>query len=240
MSEYPDIDVNDHTKALDRLSIFSNPEPESLTPRDWPRGGHSDGPTPDDDVASQIRSVLPSWRAQRHSYPGWIIVPEARSSRTMERHKGVDQERSNPGESSAARDLEFAFQLIWRMEKCQCPIFDNQVTFFEGTLNRYLATDSDTSAISLSDTPDTPEVSTLIPSDISGMCDHVLLALLRYYREEGRIADWDRTREQLEIPNDDDVTGSQRTLPLRACAFCVVRPEIPSSVKTADRRLAGR
>ena len=184
MSEYPDIDVNDHTKALDRFIDLLKSRTGEFNTRDWPRGGHSDGPSPDDDVASQIRSVLPSWRAQRHSYPGWIIVPEARRRALWNGTRGWIRNAPTPGSLPQPADLEFAFQLIWRMEKCQCPIFDNQVTFIESTLNRYLSEDVATSAAPA--------------SDLTEMCHHLLLALLRYYREEGRINEWDRTRDRLE------------------------------------------
>ncbi len=198
MSEYPDISADDHAPALERFFDLLRSRAEEYDIRDWPRGGYSDGPNPNDDHVPQIRELLPAWTAQRRCFPGWIVVPEPRRRALWNATRGWLRNPPTPGSLPQPIDLQFAFELIWRMERAHCPIFDNQVSFIEATLNRYLPADTDISGVSLSETSDTREVTTLTPRDVAEMCDHLLLALLRYYREEGRIEDWDRVREQLQ------------------------------------------
>ena len=120
----------------------------------------------------------------------------------------IQRVREPPKEDAlpAPLDLEFAFELTWRLERCLCPVFDNQVSFLEATVERY------------SKLPD-PEASTQSPQapmlhgtdfhtqelSLDAMrykCHYLLLTLMRHYREEGLSAKWDEAcnRVQAVLP----------------------------------------
>ena len=198
ISEYGDIDAEDHEAALERFFDYLESKKANFNPRDWPRGGYPKRKDSNDGSMPQIQEVLPLWRAERRSFPGWIIVPETRRSVLWRTTR--DWLTNHPDADNLPRflDLEFAFELIWRMEKCQSPIFDNQVDFLEATVKRYLTTDSNASfepAVPASSQIESPSLSR---REVHDMCHHLLLALLRYYRQEGRLEEWNRTSDLLD------------------------------------------
>ena len=82
------------------------------------------------------------------------------------------------------------------MEKCLCPIFDNQIEFLEATLNRYLPiADLDTPLESLS--KEIPTGRKLTRNDMRDMCHDVLFAVMRYYREDGHLEKWNSTCDKI-------------------------------------------
>ena len=211
LSQYPDIGVDDHNKALHRLfeyldsrrrdqnrslSDYVDSRGKIYNRLQWPHDDHPHTNAKDEAIAAQISSLVPRWRDQRRSYPGWVVVPDDRRAALWQSTREWVRKLPAPDNLSDGLDLEFAFELIWRMEKCQCPIFDNQIEFLELTLNRYLrlagshaTTDSSWSG---------PSDTRLARSVIRDMCQHLLLAVLRYYREEGLQEKWDGTCERLE------------------------------------------
>ena len=86
----------------------------------------------------QLSKLLQTWKKQRRLYPGWVIVPEDRRSELWLYTEKWLSYLPTGDDLPSLVDLEFAFELNWRMEKCLCPILDNQVEFLESTLNRYL------------------------------------------------------------------------------------------------------
>ena len=214
LSRYPDIDLDDHSKALQRLfdyldsrrRDYNRPLSDNLdsrrrdyNPLRWPHDGHDQTKEKDEAIASQISTLVPTWREQRRSYPGWVIVPDDRRVTlwrfTREWIRKLPASDSFPD----SLDLEFAFELIWRMEKCLCPIFDNQIEFLELTLNRYLPlADADAPFDPSSSAPEDTNGRSLPRSGVRDMCHRLLLAVLRYYREEGLQEKWNGTCEKIK------------------------------------------
>ena len=211
LSQYPDIGVDDHNKALHRLFEYldSRRRDQNRSLSDyvdsrridyirlrWP---HDDNPhtnAGDEAMAAQISSLVTRWRDLRRSYPGWVIVPDDRRAVLWQSTREWVRKLPAPDSFSDNLDLEFAFELIWRMEKCQCPIFDNQIEFLELTLNRYLPLAGSDAA---TDSPPSGPEDTRFPRNVvRDMCQHLLLAVLRYYREEGLQEKWDSTCERLD------------------------------------------
>ena len=211
LSQYPDIGVDDHNKALHRLFEYldSRRRDQNRSLSDyvdsrridynrlrWP---HDDNPhtnARDEAMAAQISSLVTRWKDQRRSYPGWVIVPDDRRAVLWQSTREWVRKLPAPDSFSDNLDLEFSFELIWRMEKCQCPIFDNQIEFLELTLNRYLPLAGSDAA---TDSPPSGPEDTRFPRNVvRDMCQHLLLAVLRYYREEGLQEEWDSTCERLD------------------------------------------
>ena len=85
------------------------------------------------------------------------------------------------------------------MEKCLCPISDNQIEFLELTLNRYLPlARADDLIDPTSSGPEDSKGRSLPRSRVRVMCHHLLLAILRYYREKGLQEKWNATCRKIE------------------------------------------
>lgn len=139
----------------------------------------------------QIFDLIQTWKEQRLSYPGWVIVPEERRSQLWLYTKQWLSYIPARDELPGFIDLEFAFELNWRMEKCLCPIHANQVEFLESTLNRYLPfTDLETPVESLPVPLEEMKERELDRYDVRDRCHYLLISMMRYYREEGLLEKW--------------------------------------------------
>ncbi len=199
LSRYPDAEIDDHNKALQRLFDYLDSRRRAYNRLRWPNQDRDYTRERDEALAGQLSTLVPTWRDQRRSYPGWVIVPDDRRltlwRSTRDWVREVPASDSLPG----SLDLEFAFELIWRMEKCLCPIFENQIEFLELTLNRYLPlVDADAPIDPSSSGPEDAKKRSIPQSGVRDMCHHLLLAILRYYREEGLQAKWNGTCEKIE------------------------------------------
>ena len=199
LSRYPDIDLDDHNKALQRLFDYLDSRRKDYTRLRWPYNDHARKEEKDEDIASQISTLIPTWRDQRRSYPGWVIVPDDRRPTLWGATREWIQKFPASESLPDSLDLEFAYELIWRMEKCLCPIFDNQIDSLELTLNRYLPlADAEAPIDPSSSGPEDTNRRPLRRRGIRDMCHHLLLAILRYYREKGLQEKWNATCRKIE------------------------------------------
>ena len=119
---------------------------------DWPTSVRELA-SPED--TTEPSAIVRTWKAQRLSYPGWVIVPEDRRLPLWLKTNRWTRDLPAADNMPGFVDLEFAFELTWRMEKCLCPLLDTQVPFLEATLDRYLPfADFGTPLDSLSPSPD--------------------------------------------------------------------------------------
>ena len=196
MSECPGI-ADDHYKAFERFFAYlqSRRIDDSLG---WP----IDPDTPAPPNRESEPSVLAqTWKQQRRLYPGWVIVPEDRRRALWLQTKRLIQDPPATESLSHFIDLEYAFELTWRMEKCLCPlfVFNTQVQFLETTLDRYWPfAGVDGPIESLSPNQTSMKARGLTRREVRHMVHHLLLALMRYYREQGLSDDWQARRTQLE------------------------------------------
>lgn len=191
MSECEDVGRDEHEKGLDRFIkyLLSGKKDKGLK---WPRkenSAKSDSepadqfidPDQDRSVEDQINELLSEWRRQRGLYPGWVVLPEDLRNDLWERTRPWIDYVSSSGDLPELVDLEFAFELNWRMQKCLCPILDQQIKFFESILDKYW----------------NPEDWRVVKEDIASMCVDLLLSMMRFYREEGLLKKWEAADEKI-------------------------------------------
>ena len=173
MAEYTDISGN-HYKAMERFLEYLHSRKSEDNRLGWPKESELAYPDADKGKKEQLTQLLTVWEKQRLSYPGWVIVPEDRRSVLWEYTESWHDYLSEADNLSDNVDLKFAFELSWRMEKCLCPVFENQIAFFEAILEKYL------------------------PHADEEMLPHLLLWMLRFYREEGLLEKWEELREKIQ------------------------------------------
>lgn len=87
-------------------------------------------PISDDSImgpqGNSIERILDVWRNERINYPNWFILPQNKRLRLWqytERHiASFDKDAL-----SFPQDLDYAYELIWRLDKCLMPIYNNNV-----------------------------------------------------------------------------------------------------------------
>ncbi len=181
MSLCPDV-RGDHYQALQHFLSYLKLRRARDSQLAWPARGNHDPQPPA--TTDDPRTLVAMWKAQRLRYPGWVVLPEdLRLSLWHTTRRCLEEVPTTPAPFSAGLDLEFAFELTWRSAKCLCPIFDNHAAFLDATIDRHWqATASNASRHAL------PPGLTL--EDVRHKCHYLLLAMMRYYREEGLSAKW--------------------------------------------------
>ncbi|MDO6384150.1 anti-phage defense-associated sirtuin Dsr2 [Leptospira santarosai] len=135
---------------------------------------------------SKLELIIQEWKNFRITYPGWIITPEDLRSKLLRSTMDFIHYVSNNNYENESVNLQFAFELNWRFEKCLMPIFDDVALDFENIILRHKAKHIENLQINVTGES---EISKRIQLE---------LALLRYYREEGKLEKWKILQSQLQ------------------------------------------
>ena len=205
MSDCPDIDPSNYYKATERFLDYLRLRRIEYDNLNWPIRGigqHYVGESETDESHSEIDRIadtLATWRKQRISYPGWVVLPKDQRDALWTQTE-VGYRRFPPTEElPSVLDLHFSFELVWRLERCLTPLYTGDLPFLETTIKRYLREHNDAvpgQAISLSQEEDqgwSPDA-----KQQQEMCHHLLLSLLRTYREEGDAVQWERISQTIQ------------------------------------------
>ena len=136
-----------------------------------------------DDVAA----VVAAWRRERRQYPGWVAVPENRRRVLWQNTTHWLTQLPEADTLSSPIDLHFAFELTWRTEQCLVPLSDNHAALVDAVLSKHFdVVHSERAPVPARDNYDPQYV-----------WRRLLLSLLRYYREEGKLERWHETTAKL-------------------------------------------
>ena len=179
----------DHEGAFDQfLSYLSSRK--SLA-ADWPTVSANAPSWPTEANFKEYAEIVVEWRHQREEYPGWVVVPKDRR-RFLWRYTESWLSRS-PLMSSASRaeldtplDLDLAFELAWRLDRCLFPLTGELPAFLEEIATKY----SD-ATLSL------PEEAGWSTASVFQAVANIRLWLLRHYREEGLEGKWQAVAQAL-------------------------------------------
>lgn len=185
----------DHYKGIERFLDYLHLRAGDK-PLEWPAETGQVTFTETDDPIGAIQV----WRSERRRYPGWVVLPEdcrdtlwSHTERWISRLPAVEA-------LPAQLDLEFAFELTWRTEKCLIPLFDNHAEFVAQVLDRHwpaVASATDDHSTGSDVGVDEATDRQLTADEIRRKCHYLLLALLRYYREEGKAEEWEEVSRQI-------------------------------------------
>ena len=128
--------------------------------------------------------IVAEWRRQRTEYPGWVVMPEVRRRALWNYTDSWLSYLSQIPPSDFAGletplDLDLAFELAWRLERCLFPLMGELPTFLEHVATKY----SDV-------TLPLPENAGWTRKSVFEAVANIRLWLLRYYREEGMEKKW--------------------------------------------------
>ena len=189
----------DHYRALDRFIDYLLSRKAETNRLEWPRRkGRINPDFNNPDKAAQVAEILAAWTTERLSYPGWCVLPEDRRSFLWRFTQNWIGFISSKDILPAPMDIEFAYELNWRMEKCLVPISSNQSELIEKILQPYLPILVGDSINTVVTSTDNPERQGVILETIRLMWLHLALSMLRFYREEGLIDKWHTTDKKLD------------------------------------------
>ena len=206
MSQYPDIGESDHYEALERFLDYLSYRKTDYDNLTWPirsisrlRANTSDTDDPSSDT-EKLASIVETWRKQRMSYPGWVVLPKDRRDALWMQTEAGYHLFPPTEELPPFLDLHFSFQLVWRLERCLTPLYTHHLPFLETTIERYLRDNDD--ALPGQEPSSSHEGHRRLSPDArehQEMCHHLLLSLLRTYREEGRANEWTRISQLIQV-----------------------------------------
>jgi len=131
LNAYEGIDGN-HSKALQRFfqHLQSSQQSDALN---WPTK----------DLTIQfykkeaIQKITLEWRSIRERYPNWVILPEEKREYLWTLTSLAVANVKDILSVGSVIDLEFCFELNWRLEKCLYPLIDNVESVFEKVIEKY-------------------------------------------------------------------------------------------------------
>lgn len=172
----------DHYAAHDRFIDFLIQSKGSDNQFDWPTNDYNENINYNDSkevIKSKLSDCVSAWAQTRMNYPQWIITPE--NNRRKLWNKTLDWLHICSKENIWMEhlDLNFAFELLWRIDRCLFPIFDDIANFFFKIVERY-----ESHLFSKKKTLTHEE------KDINAKLPYIIIGLLKYCRQESLDSKW--------------------------------------------------
>lgn len=226
------IEKHDHKKALCRFFAYIlSKKPNTL---DWPYNPPHMHPTHGADRIEEINKITEEWRQQRTAYPGWLILPHDNREKLWLYTDSWVNYFSGTEELPPGLDIKYAFELIWRLERCLVPVFNNIAELSEKVLEKYWPFQNgnphEHCQIRLGDS----KFQDLRWGDIQQAWLAIAVAMLRFYREEGYLDKWKDAEVRLKILSDNLSAGKREFLNYEGFLFSLFTLDIPSAKKRLE------
>ena len=173
---------------------------------DWPMDSGDPPPIAEEIDRDKLRERLAKWRRQRRRYPGWVVVPEDQRQAVWHDTENLLPDILNMSSKEgwtpeAFEDLDSAFELGWRLDRCLVPLTEEACALLEVVATKY----GDAGAPK-------PEKSHWSNAAVIEAVCNIRLWLLRHYREEGLDEKWDGLSETMR-------EGVERLMPEHKARF---------------------
>jgi hypothetical protein len=226
-----EIEKHDHKKAFSKFFAYvMSKKPDALK---WPYNPKTMYPDPSADRINAVREITEEWRQQRLAYPGWLVLPHDNRDNLWAFTQAWVNYLPDTEKSPLGLDLQYVFELIWRLERCLLPIFSNIAELCEKLLEKYWPFYTKNSSSNCLFRIDGDKFQQLPWNDIQHAWIYLALAMLRYYREDGYLDKWKEAErrfkflfdylsaEQREFLNYEDFLFSLFTLDLPKAKQCL-------------------
>lgn len=221
------IEKHDHKKALSRfLDYIRSKKPDAL---DWPYNPKTMHPAHGADRIEEVQKITEEWRRQRQAYPGWLILPHGnRENLWVFTDAWVnylpDAEKSPPG-----LDIQYAFELIWRLERCLLPVFNNIAEFSEKLLEKYWPFQNGNLPANCQIHPGEEKLQDLPWNDLRQAWLAIAVAMLRFYREEEYLDKWKEAEIRLKTLSDHLSAEQREFLNYEGFLFSLFTLDLPNA-----------
>jgi len=184
-------EITDHRSAMDAFFSYLKAKDNKFRTLNWPGkiGGSSpDRLNNDKTIEIQIKEETAILINLRNNYPGWVVAPYSARRKIWQHISSWLNFLSPKDKVSLNIKAFFIKELIWHIDICLCPIFDNLAI-----LITYL--------VSECEKLESIGNSEFKQDELPNIIFTLKLALIRYYREEYRWSDWDCLIKQLQEKN---------------------------------------
>ncbi|TPE43318.1 anti-phage defense-associated sirtuin Dsr2 [Pontibacter mangrovi] len=178
-----------HSKALSIFLNFLKSEKKKGNNLEWP-GNIKFTPNLNDNF--DFLTIIEEWKSDRLKYPNWLILPEEQREVLWKSTEGYIKKLFELEKVDNLTDLNFCYELNWRLERCLCPLFNDLVPVIERVINKY-----DPKIGENTTNQNTSRKEDLVWDNIKSKWLDLQLSLLRFYREENIKEKWDNTTQLL-------------------------------------------
>ncbi|MCC5841819.1 MAG: SIR2 family protein [Opitutales bacterium] len=221
------IEKHDHKKALGLFfEYIRSKKPHVL---DWPYNSKSMHPAPGADRIEEIQKITEEWRQQRQAYPGWLILPHGNRESLWAFTNGWVNYLPEARKSPPGLDLQYAFELIWRLGRCLLPVFNNIAEFCENLLEKYWPFQNGELPANCLVHPGENKFQDLAWNDLRQAWLFIAVAMLRFYREEGYLDKWKKAEIRLKTLSDHLSAEQWEFLDYEGYLFGVFTLDLPSA-----------
>lgn len=221
------IDKHNHRKALSRFfEYIRSKKPDAL---DWPYNPKMMHPAQGADRIEEIHKITEEWRRQRLAYPGWLILPHGnRENLWVYTDSWVkyipDTEKSPP-----RLDIQYAFELIWRLERCLLPVFNNIAQYCEKLLEKYWPFQNGNPPANCQIHLEDNKFQDLPWNELRHAWLAIAVAMLRFYREEGYLDKWKESEILLKTLSDQLSAEQREFLNYEGFLFSLFTLDLPNA-----------
>jgi hypothetical protein len=221
------IDKHDHMKALSLFfGYIRSKKPGAL---DWPYNSRSPHPAHGADRIQEVQNITEEWRRQRQAYPGWLIMPHGNRENLWAFTESWVNYLPNTEKSPPGLDIQYAFELIWRLERCLLPVFNNIAEFCEILLEKYWPFQNENSSVNSQSPAGDDKSHDLTCSDFRQAWLTIALAMLRFYREEGYLEKWKEAEVRLKTLSDHLLAEQREFLNYEGFLFSLFTLDLPNA-----------
>ncbi|MCK4529764.1 MAG: SIR2 family protein, partial [Candidatus Marinimicrobia bacterium] len=182
---------NDHNKALNIFFDYLKKKKDNYNKLNWPTGNspfsskNTNNPSKD-----EIHQIIKQWKEIRLEYPQWLIAPTAQRENIWIHTQNWEILPWKKYDIDTPFDIEFLYEMNWRFEITLTPINKQMEKSYEMIITKYwpfAKEKKDENKIVYDD----KKYAGLKWRDIRRMWISLTLALLRSYREDGLISEWE-------------------------------------------------
>lgn len=221
------IEKHDHKNALSRFfEYIRSRKPDALN---WPYNSKTMHPDDSADRIEEIQKITDEWRAQRHDYPGWLILPHDNRENLWRYTDAWVNYLPDMEKSPFGVDIQYAFELIWRLERCLLPVFDNIAELCEKTLEKYWPFKNESPPASCQVHAGEEKFQNLPWKHFREAWLFISLAMLRFYREEGYLEKWKETEIRLKAISDHLSAEQREFLNYEGFLFSLFTLDLPNA-----------
>lgn len=174
--------------------LFAPPENQL----EWPGKQQFMYPDTQKETIQQLRNVINEWKKNRKTYPNWIILPEDRRNSLWTYTEYWISISTQCKKLETPLDIEFIYELNWRLEKCLCPIFNDNIEIYKSVIEKYNPFPDKLTIEKASVTRNIETHKNLDWERIEVEWLELHISMMRYYREEGHFKEWEIINNRIQ------------------------------------------
>lgn len=173
----------DHLKALTAFIEYLHDQRKKRENLNWP----SNLPLSRSMRDTSIEKIITEWKESRLSYPNWVILPRDQRAVLWDSIQRIVYEYQSFEELSFPHDINYAYELCWRFDKCLLKLYAHLIEFLVLIIEKY-----DPFKIIVEEGSKGKLTNNLFSKDIKLQWTAIALTLLRNYREEKNNEEWEK------------------------------------------------